>query len=182
MVIFWSGPLLVVYSLVIFFCISYTVISFYGYGLDRRRLHVLQEVDQSQLEEGAAEEGDGGRQSEGRELSEQDLKRIGIAVEKWLAAGGHLHSGITIQTAAQEVGVPRYQLSAWLKTTPQELFKPWLMSLRVEEAKRQLVAHPDWTNDTIAERCGFNTRNYFQTIFKKHTGMRPAEYLAALER
>ena len=49
MVIFWSGPLLIVYTLTIFFCISYTVVSFYGYGLDRQHLNALQQVFHSCL-------------------------------------------------------------------------------------------------------------------------------------
>ena len=48
--------------------------------------------------------------------------------------------------------------------------------LRIEEAKRQLKKHPEWSNDTIAEHCGFSSRNYFQTIFKKQTGVSPSEF------
>lgn len=179
MVIFWSGPFLVVYTLIIFYCISYTVVSFYGYGLDRRHLYVLHQVEQSmQEDEEQKKEAENGRE-DSRELSATDMQRIGGAVDKWLAQGGHLHSGITIQTAASEMHLPKYQFSAWLKTTPQGLFNPWLTALRIEEAKRVMVEHPEWNNDTIAERCGFSTRNYFQVVFKKLTGQTPAQFLAA---
>ena len=174
-VIFWSGPLLVVYTLIIFFCISYTVVSFYGYGLDRHRLHDLQQVERSlqEDEQQAAADNDAGG-----ELSEHDMKRIAAAVDRWLARGGHLHAGITIQTATDEMHVPRYLFSAWLKTTRQGLFNPWLTYHRIEEAKQQLTLHPEWNNDTIAEHCGFNTRTYFQTTFKRLTGVTPQEFLA----
>ena len=171
MVIFWSGPLLIVYSFVIFVGITYTVISFYGYGLDRQRLHTLQEVERSMQEDECGE-----MEGNGHELSGPDMKRVGAAVERWLAKGGHLHSGITIQTVADELHLPRYLLSAWLKTTHQGLFKPWLTYLRIEEAKHQMILHPEWNNDTIAEYCGFNTRTYFQTTFKRLTGITPQEY------
>jgi len=39
------------------------------------------------------------------------------------------------------------------------------------------VAHPEWSNDVIAERCGFGSRSYFQTVFRKYTGMTPTGYL-----
>ena len=174
-VIFWSGPLLVVYTLIIFFCISYTVVSFYGYGLDRHRLHDLQQVERSlqEDEQQAAADNDAGG-----ELSEHDMERIAAAVDRWLARGGHLHAGITIQTATDEMHVPRYLFSAWLKTTRQGLFNPWLTYHRIEEAKQQLTLHPEWNNDTIAEHCGFNTRTYFQTTFKRLTGVTPQEFLA----
>lgn len=73
--------------------------------------------------------------------------------------------------------LPRYQLSAWLKTTEQELFSPWLTYLRVEEAKKQMKAHPEWSNDIIAEHCGFASRSYFQTVFRKNTGMTPMQFV-----
>lgn len=174
MVIFWSGPLLIIYTLTIFYCISYTVISFYSYGLDRRHLQALQEVEHSMQEDEQAESQ--GRQNNGCDLSDRDRQHIGKAVERWIAKGGHLHSGITIQTAADDMRIPRYQLKQWLKTTDQKLFNPWLTNLRIEEAKRQLREHPEWSNDTIAERCGFSSRNYFQTIFKKQTGISPSEF------
>jgi len=80
---------------------------------------------------------------------------------RWLEAGGYLRNGITVQQAADEMHVPRYQLTAWLKTTEHEQFSHWLTQLRIEEAKRQMLAHPEWSNDTIAEHCGFGSRSYF---------------------
>lgn len=111
------------------------------------------------------------------EMSEEDRNRIEAAVNRWLAKGGHLKSGITIQAAADEMKIPRYQLSAWLKTTDQELFSPWLTYMRIENAKRLITEHPDWSNDIIAEHCGFGSRSYFQTVFHKQTGMTPAKFM-----
>ena len=111
------------------------------------------------------------------EMNQDDRQRIEAAVNRWLDKGGHLRSGITIQAAADEMHVPRYQLSAWLKTTDQELFNPWLTHVRIENAKRLITEHPDWSNDIIAEQCGFGSRSYFQTVFHKQTGMTPARFL-----
>ena len=86
MVIFWSGPLLIIYTLTIFYCISYTVISFYSYGLDRRHLQALQEVENSMQEDEQAESQ--GRQDNGCDLSDRDRQHIGKAVERWIAKGG----------------------------------------------------------------------------------------------
>ena len=36
--------------------------------------------------------------------------------------------------------------------------------------------HPDWSNETIAQHCGFNDRSYFHKKFKEVVGMSPAEY------
>ena len=36
--------------------------------------------------------------------------------------------------------------------------------------------HPDWTIDSIAEHCGFNSRKYFHQVFQEQTGITPAKY------
>ena len=30
-----------------------------------------------------------------------------------------------------------------------------MTTLRIEEAKRVLLEHPDWTNEAVADHCGF---------------------------
>ncbi|MBQ8158430.1 MAG: helix-turn-helix transcriptional regulator [Prevotella sp.] len=109
-------------------------------------------------------------------MNEEERKRIEQAVMTWVDKGRYKQSGITIQTAAEEIHISRHQLTSWLKTTEQELFNPWLTNLRIEEAKRLLNQHPDWSNDTIAQMCGFSSRSYFQNVFRKQTGMTPAQY------
>jgi AraC-like DNA-binding protein len=171
MLIFSSSSIYGIYGIVIFTFLFFNVFNFICFG-------VSADAQQVQLAEQNAHESKTDSGSSSMMLSDADYQQVAKAVEEWVAMGGHLHSGITMQTAANEMHKPRYQLSAWLKTTPYELFNPWLTHLRIEEAKKLLKAHPEWSNDIIAENCGFTTRNYFQTVFKKSTGMTPAEYQA----
>ena len=169
-VVIFSSPVVYgIYGIVIFTFVFFNVFNFICFG-------VSADAQQVQLAEQNANESQTDSGSSSVVLSDTDYQQVVKAVEEWIAKGGHLHCGITMQTAANEMRKPRYQLSAWLKTTPYELFNPWLTHLRIEEAKKLLKAHPDWSNDIIAENCGFTTRNYFQTVFKKSTGMTPAEY------
>ena len=169
-VVIFSSPVVYgIYGIVIFVFVFFNVFNFICFG-------VSADAQQVQLAEQNANESQTDSGSSSVVLSDTDYQQVAKAVEEWIAKGGHLHCGITMQTAANEMRKPRYQLSAWLKTTPYELFNPWLTHLRIEEAKKLLKAHPDWSNDIIAENCGFTTRNYFQTVFKKSTGMTPAEY------
>ena len=166
--IFSSGLPLLAYAMMIFFSIFYLVIRFICYGVagDSRSVQAAEEnAEETTKAESASS------------FSDEDRDRVARAVERWTARGGHLHSGITMPVTAGEIGVPRYLLAAWLKTTEQQLFNPWLTHLRIEEAKRQLHEHPDWQLETIAERCGFASRSYFQTVFKKHTGLSPTEFI-----
>ena len=79
---------------------------------------------------------------------------------------------------ADEMHVQRAMLSAWLKTTEWEVFATWLTHLRIEEAKKVLKEHPDWSNDYVAQHCGFSSRTYFQKKFKENVGMPPGEYVS----
>lgn len=47
--------------------------------------------------------------------------------------------------------------------------------LRVVEASR-LLNESKLTIEAVAERCGFNSSNYFRTIFHEITGLSPSEY------
>ena len=109
------------------------------------------------------------------------LKRVEEAVKRWVEAGGYRQSGINMPTAAEAIGTPRYLLSAWLRK--QNLtYASWMNSLRINEAKRLLQEKSDWSNEAIAEYCGFSDRTYFQKKFKDATGMTPTDYIAAASR
>ena len=172
-IIFSSGWPLVAYGLFSMVGVYYLVISFVCYAVSNDA-HMVQEAGQH-AEESVPEEPKPGNGK--APLPADDCRRIETAVSQWIADGGHLHSGITIQTAADEMKLPRYQLSAWLKTTEQELFSPWITHLRIEEAKRTMTMHPEWSNDIVAEQCGFGSRSYFQTVFRKQTGMTPMQFM-----
>lgn len=98
-------------------------------------------------------------------------------IEKWIEHGGFRHCGLTMPAAAEKIGIPRYQLSAWLKQ--QDLtYAAWITALRIDEAERVIKEQPQWTNEAISQHCGFSDRSYFQKKFKERTGMTPAEYSA----
>jgi len=108
-------------------------------------------------------------------FSDEDKDRVSHAVERWVAAGGHLQAGITNPIAAGAMNIPRYQLTAWVKATGHASFTRWITTLRIEEAERILHEHPEWTNEAVADHCGFS-RTHFQKIFKQETGVAPSEY------
>ena len=97
------------------------------------------------------------------------------AVAQWTAQGGHRKSGLNKSMVAGQMGVSVNLLSQWLRHRNQS-FWDWLSDLRIEEAKRIIREHPDWTNEAIADHCGFNDRSAFQKKFKEKTGMTPTEW------
>ena len=166
-IIFFHGFLLITYALLIFYFIYYLVFCFVCYVVSNDSKKV------NEAETNAVKV----KMDEKNDMSVDDIQRMTAIVDRWVASGGYLKSGITMQTVVAEMHIPRYQLAAWLKTTEWELFNPWLTHLRIEEAKRVMKEHPDWSNDAIATQCGFSSRTYFQKVFRMQTGMTPSEFV-----
>lgn len=110
-------------------------------------------------------------------LSSAMMQHVSHAVERWLTTRDYLKAGITNPVAAEAMNIPRYQLTAWVKASGHNSFTHWITTLRIDEAKRVLQEHPDWTNEAVADHCGFS-RTHFQKIFKRETGVSPSEYVS----
>lgn len=186
--LFAHGLLLIGYSLIVFFGIYYMVISFVCYSVssDSQKIQAAEEADEA-FSELPSENSVSSEQiiPSDSELSSNhypltpnhSFEQVEQAVALWTADGRHMEHELTIQAVADEMKVSRAALSAWLKAEGNESFSAWLTELRIDEAKRMLIAHPDWSNESIADQCGFGDRTYFQKLFRKHTGLTPAQFV-----
>lgn len=163
-IIFGRGLLLVLFSLTFFFGIFYLIDSFC--------LIVVSNAP-TQMEEAETETE---KHDTGVGMSDNAMHRVDAAISQWLNRQGHLKAGLNMPNAAEEMGVPRYLLSAWFKQQGIH-YSDWLTGLRIDEAKRLIREHPDWSNETIAQNCGFSDRTYFQRKFKEITGMTPSAFM-----
>lgn len=173
MVIFIDGLVLFLFSIMMFGFIFFLVDSFCNYVVSSTpaKVHEAEEHEDEELEEQAQHE-------ENSRISQQHgpMHRVEIAVGQWVAKGGHLRSGLKLPTVAEELGVPRYLLTAWLRN--QDLkYADWMTDLRVEAAMHMLSEHPDWSNEYVARHCGFSDRSYFHRKFKEKTGQSPSDYI-----
>lgn len=180
LLIYVHSNMLALFAIFLFASLFYLVDSFCSYVVSSAPRRV-QEAEESAEEEKEEEK----KELERRELlnekptadiTTEQQQHIEEAVEEWIKRGGHLQSGMKMPGTAEAIGVPQYHLSVWLKQQGLR-YSEWLTMLRIEEAKRVMKQHPDWSNETIAFQCGFHDRSYFQTIFKKTTGLTPAQYL-----
>jgi AraC-like DNA-binding protein len=166
-----DGWLLFVIAIIIYFFIFYLVDSF-CYYLTSNAPQKTQEAEESRAKDERAETVQGATGQTAMVVEQQTTK----TVEQWTARGGHRTAGITSPVAASEMGIPRYQLTAWVKANGYESFSRWMTALRIDEAKRVLLAHPDWSSEAVADYCGFSSREYFHRIFKEQQGITPAQY------
>jgi len=171
-VIFVPGRWLAIFAVVFFYGMWYFVDSFCDYV----KSSMPGKVQESEEERVKREKGRVKREESSEpKMTDTQLERMDAAVARWIEQGGHRKNGLKKSVVADQMGVSENQLTLWLRQHNTK-FNDWLSGLRVEEAKRTIRQHPDWTNEAIATHCGFADRPDFQKKFKKLAGMTPAEY------
>ncbi len=167
--IFSSGLLLVVYSILVFFFIYYLVFNFVCYSVSNDS-RTLQEAQSSE------DMGDTEPVEPSTAYNDSQIKMIDLEIKRWLETDHFLNYGITMRQAAAETKLSIKQFRSWYLNQGYESFSDWLHHLRIEQAKQLIVEHPEWSFDFIAEQCGFQNRSYFHKIFLKLTGMTPSQF------
>ena len=160
LVIFMEGAPLVGFSIAYFFAIAYSTISLYSYGIskDVERVEEAEEVVIQEIRP--------------REID----PAITEAVDRWKANAHYREHNLTLGIVARQMGVPQRQLQEWLRQSEHGKLAGLVTTLRIEEAKRVLKEHPDWSTESVANYCGFSSREYFHRTFRQMTGMTPANF------
>ena len=175
MAIFGTGAWMLIIAFAIYFFLFYLVDSFCFYlvspapervqAAEQNATEVEEELKSLRIEE----------LKSAPVLSPEMMSEVETAVEAWKARGGYRRTGLLQPLAAQDIGITRYRLTAWLHQRGMK-YTEWIAQLRVEEAKRTIKAHPDWGNDAVAQHCGFTDRTVLQRTFKRMEGITPQKY------
>jgi AraC-like DNA-binding protein len=91
----------------------------------------------------------------------------------------YLKNDLTLTHLSTAVGIPRHQLSQAINSCYTGNFFDLINDYRVD-AFKQFASMPDKKHLSllgIAQEAGFNSKASFYSVFKKKTGMTPAEYL-----
>ena len=182
--IFSSGPGMLAVAFAVYFLMFYLVDSFCFY-LTSPAPERMQAAEQNaaemeeELENLINEKQTDAGTADAAVLSPEVMSEVEQAVEAWKARRGYCQTGLLQPLAAQAIGISRYRLTAWLHQQGLK-YTEWIAQLRVEEAKRTIVAHPDWSNDAVAQHCGFTDRTVLQRTFKRIEGITPQKYLENL--
>ncbi|MDU0200634.1 response regulator [Paenibacillus sp. MAH-36] len=83
---------------------------------------------------------------------------------------------ITIAELADKVYISRNYLSQIFKNATGETINNYIISVKMEEAKR-LILERKYRIYEVANKVGYNNIPYFSTTFRKHFGITPAELL-----
>ena len=87
---------------------------------------------------------------------------------------------IKLKDLAMELGISAHYLSQLLNDNLGKSFARYLNELRTEEAKRLIQINDHFTLEAIGQEAGFSSRSTFYAVFKKITGMTPAQFKKSL--
>lgn len=93
----------------------------------------------------------------------------------------NLHKKIVQAEVARSFGFSTFQFSRLFKRLTQVTFQEYLLSQRIEEAKR-LLANPKVSVTDVCFTVGFQDLSYFIRIFQRYVGLSPSRYRQTLER
>lgn len=83
-------------------------------------------------------------------------------------------------TVAQELAISRQQLGRKLKAVADVTPSEYIVSRRLDEAKRLLLEQPPLTLLDIALRCGFADHSHLTHTFRRKFGMTPTQYVKSI--
>lgn len=84
-------------------------------------------------------------------------------------------SSMSVQTVAEYLGISGNYFSELFNVQMKESFTVWLNRLRVEKAQ-EFLRKTDIPIRDIGFKCGFNTVQHFNRMFKKYSGVTPGQY------
>lgn len=101
---------------------------------------------------------------------------ISVNLSTWIENDGFTKPGITIEDLASEIGTNRTYLSGYIRTVYKVSFRDLITGMRLEYAKKMLIAHPELTVSGVSELSGFLSLSYFTKIFTEKEGCSPARW------
>lgn len=91
----------------------------------------------------------------------------------------YLDENINLDMLSKKLALGRTSLSMLISNIYGMPFRDVVSRLRIEEAKRYMLANPKATQEVVASHCGFKNAQYLNTRFKELVGETPAMWLAS---
>jgi AraC family transcriptional regulator len=119
------------------------------------------------------------------EASRRTAKPSERPVPAWLRQAralveAHFAEPLPLADVARRVGVHPVHLARTFRRVHQITFAGYVRHTRVEFARRELAASESPLGD-IAVAAGFCDQSHFSRLFKRYTGLTPAEYRLAFQ-
>ncbi len=109
-------------------------------------------------------------------IKESEFRRLEQALEVWVHEKRYCEYDRSREEIARELKTSKEVLHHYFATVKGVDFKTWRTQLRIEEAKRLLLANKDASTNMIAEAAGFSDRSNFHRQFVRIVGCSPKQW------
>ncbi len=109
-------------------------------------------------------------------FNEAEFRRLERALETWMQEKRYCEYDRSREEIARELKTSKEVLHNYFLLVKGIEFKTWRTQLRIEEAKRLLLANKDASTNMIAEAAGFSDRSNFHRQFVRIVGCSPKQW------
>ncbi len=164
-----------IFGMVMFVLIIWFMIMFLSYG---DNMSEVIEVNDEIAEAAMMEE-----ETAMAETSDQEdttvMRDLQQRIELWVSQRHFTNPNITIGEALDEMGISAKMLNLYLlQFSNVDGYRAWLPTLRIKEAKRIMMEHPEYSLQAVADACGYTRSSNLSRAFKAHEGISPSEWLS----
>lgn len=118
-------------------------------------------------------------------ISEKTEQIILYKLKKFEDAEKYINPKVSLQFLAKELDTNTKYLSEIINKKKGQNFNNYINELRINYIIRKLKSEPKYQNykvSSLAEECGFNSRNTFTLAFKNTLGMSPANFVGFIKK
>lgn len=98
-----------------------------------------------------------------------------LRIKRWINEKGW-QQDMSLQQAADDAGVSKRQMSRYFRMFYRKSFTQWRSEVRINEAKILLLRDKTIPAALVGEAVGINDKSNFRCLFKRATGMTPAQW------
>ena len=104
------------------------------------------------------------------------LAKVGNRLEQWVGEGKHHESYDSMDVILEELGLTKEELSFYCSRALKKNFLTWRKEMRIKDAMKLLLKHPDTPACHIGYVVGFGDKSNFRQQFRSVTGCTPTEW------
>lgn len=130
------------------------------------------------LSKADSENADGSEEAGLTESASDSVERITLEtkIRQWLDTKKYLTEQFTLEDLAITIGTNKNYLSYYINEKFGVSFSSWISDMRIDEAKRLMIANPERKLENIAYSVGFSSASYFSKVFSLHEGVSPTRW------
>ena len=118
-------------------------------------------------------------------ISEKTEQLLLEKLKRFEESEKYINPKVSLQFLAKHLDTNTKYLSEIINTTKGQNFNNYINDLRIKYILKKLKSEIKYQNykvESLAEECGFNSRNTFTLAFKNSVGMSPAKFIGFMKK